>query len=267
MGVGEVFGVDVAEPGPPGGACAVHQPAQGAAVSADRELGRQASPTLAARVRRRRERQPWTCGRGRSPCRRHRCDRCLHRGPDPRGGAGHDHDLSGQAGHRRSALASSGSRRRTGGSTGAGAATPTVLVREPRSVDGEGDHVAGLSGGGSWMPRRPHSSARQPPLPTVPDPRTSPGSTSAVAGGVGDHRLEGPPHVRRAGRVRSRRRSRSTVHQRSRKPSASRYGSSSSAVTIHGPRVVAKSLPLAGPRPTCISRPWRSRADQSFMIV
>ena len=27
-----------------------------------------------------------------------------------------------------------------------------------------------------------------------------------------------------------------TVHQRSRKPSASRYGSSSSAVTIHGPR-------------------------------
>ena len=38
-----------------------------------------------------------------------------------------------------------------------------------------------------------------------------------------------------------------TVHQRSRKPSASRYGSSSSAVTIHGPRVVAEVLALGRP--------------------
>ena len=30
---------------------------------------------------------------------------------------------------------------------------------------------------------------------------------------------------------------------------------------------VAKSLPLAGPSPTCISRPWMSRADQSLRIV
>ena len=32
-------------------------------------------------------------------------------------------------------------------------------------------------GGGSCRPLRPHSSARQPPLPTVPEPMTSPDST------------------------------------------------------------------------------------------
>jgi hypothetical protein len=57
------------------------------------------------------------------------------------------------------------------------------------------------------------------------------------------------------------------VHHRSRNPSASRYGSSSSAVTIHGPSVPAKSLPLAGPRFTFISRDCRSRADQSLKMV
>ena len=43
--------------------------------------------------------------------------------------------------------------------------------------------------------------------------------------------------------------------------------SSSSGVTTTGPRLVAKSFPLAGPRPTFISVRWRSRADQSFMTV
>ena len=43
--------------------------------------------------------------------------------------------------------------------------------------------------------------------------------------------------------------------------------SSSSTVTSTGPRLVAKSLPFAGPSPTAISARWRSRADQSFMIV
>ena len=38
-------------------------------------------------------------------------------------------------------------------------------------------------------------------------------------------------------------------------------------MTIHGPSVVPKSLPFAGPRRTFISRACRSRADQSFMIV
>ena len=42
---------------------------------------------------------------------------------------------------------------------------------------------------------------------------------------------------------------------------------SSSGETSSGPSEVAKSLPLAGPRPTDISFAWRSRADQSFMIV
>ena len=38
-------------------------------------------------------------------------------------------------------------------------------------------------------------------------------------------------------------------------------------MTIHGPSVVAKSLPFAGPRRTFISRAWTSRADQSLKIV
>jgi hypothetical protein len=42
---------------------------------------------------------------------------------------------------------------------------------------------------------------------------------------------------------------------------------SSSGDTSSGPSEVAKSLPLAGPRPTDISLPCRSRADQSFMRV
>jgi hypothetical protein len=56
------------------------------------------------------------------------------------------------------------------------------------------------------------------------------------------------------------------IDSRSR-PSGVRYGASSSAVTTHGPSVEAKSLPFAGPRPTFISRRWRSRADQSLKIV
>ena len=52
-----------------------------------------------------------------------------------------------------------------------------------------------------------------------------------------------------------------------RNPSSSIRPANSSAVTIQGPRVVAKSLPFAGPRRTFISRPWMSRADQSLKIV
>ena len=58
-----------------------------------------------------------------------------------------------------------------------------------------------------------------------------------------------------------------TSARTARKPSSSRNGASSSAVTIHGPSDVPKSLPFAGPRRTFISRACRSRADQSFMIV
>ena len=43
--------------------------------------------------------------------------------------------------------------------------------------------------------------------------------------------------------------------------------SNSSGVTRIGPRLVAKSLPFAGPSPTFISLRWTSRADQSFMTV
>ena len=51
---------------------------------------------------------------------------------------------------------------------------------------------------------------------------------------------------------------------RSSRPSAP---SNSSGVTTTGPSDVAKSLPFAGPSPTCISRRCRSRADQSLRTV
>ena len=38
-------------------------------------------------------------------------------------------------------------------------------------------------------------------------------------------------------------------------------------MTINGPRLVAKSLALAGPRPTVTSPACTSRADQSFISV
>ena len=38
-------------------------------------------------------------------------------------------------------------------------------------------------------------------------------------------------------------------------------------MTSLGPRLVAKSLPFAGPRPTVISSRWTSRALQSFISV
>ncbi len=46
-----------------------------------------------------------------------------------------------------------------------------------------------------------------------------------------------------------------------------REPSNSSAVTSTGPKLVAKSLALAGPSPTRISLRWMSRADQSFITV
>ena len=43
--------------------------------------------------------------------------------------------------------------------------------------------------------------------------------------------------------------------------------SNSSGVTRTGPKLVAKSLAFAGPRPTRISLRWMSRAEKSFMTM
>ena len=51
------------------------------------------------------------------------------------------------------------------------------------------------------------------------------------------------------------------------KPRPDRASASSSGVTSHGPNVLAKSLPLAGPSRTTVSSRCRSRADQSSKIV
>ena len=97
------------------------------------------------------------------------------------------------------------------------------------------------------------------PVPTVPEPSTSPGSSlvfCAACATIASHvwcmsaRL---PRDRSSPFTRA-----SMVPLRP---------SNSSGVTTSGPRLVAKSFPFAGPRPTFISAAWRSRADQSFMTV
>ena len=194
-------------------------------------------------------------------------DRCLHRGPDPEAAPVTTTVCPVRLVIGGRALASSGSRRRTGGSAGAAAATPTVLVRVPMPSTVRVTTSPGCSGGGSCWPRRPHSSARQPPLPTVPEPRTSPGRDDAVAGRVGDHGLEGPAHVGEqvaADLV--------AVH-RDRAPEVEEAVGVAVRLELVGgddprPEGGARSpCPWPGPRPTCISRPWRSRADQSLKIV
>ena len=56
-------------------------------------------------------------------------------------------------------------------------------------------HRRRCSGGGAASPSRPHSSARQPPLPQVPEPEHVPGEQPGAAAGVDDQLLERPAHV------------------------------------------------------------------------
>src|SRR6185437_2851813 len=88
-------------------------------------------------------------------------------------GPGDDHDLAVQIGHD----VRSASRCRAGG-TGTGSTPGTMVLRRvPRASTVSVTTSPGLSGGGVWVPLRPHSSARQPPLPQVPEPSRSPGRT------------------------------------------------------------------------------------------
>src|SRR3954470_4053707 len=101
--------------------------------------------------------------------------------------------------------------------------------------------------------------SRMQPVPTVPEPRMSPGRSSVLrpaCATIASHEWYMSP---RFPRERSSPFTRATISRR-RWPS-------SSGVTTTGPSEVAKSLPFAGPRPTFISFRWRSRADQSFMTV
>ena len=85
-----------------------------------------------------------------------------------------------------------GRRHRRAGSTPA--TTRLGIVPRPSTV--RVTTSPGRSGGSSSREApRPQSSARQPPLPQVPEPRTSPGRTVGAARGVGDEVLEGPAHV------------------------------------------------------------------------
>src|SRR4051812_40824143 len=89
-----------------------------------------------------------------------------------------DHDrlaqqpLGVQVRHGRSRLR----RRPAGRGTGSTPGT-TVLVSVPIPSTVSETVSPGPSGGGVRSPRNPHSSARQPPFPHVPEPRTSPGTT------------------------------------------------------------------------------------------
>ena len=60
----------------------------------------------------------------------------------------------------------------------AGATPGTMVLRSvPMPSTVRVTTSPGCSGGGVWVPARPHSSARQPPLPQVPEPSRSPGRT------------------------------------------------------------------------------------------
>src|SRR6185437_12947715 len=85
-------------------------------------------------------------------------------------GAGDDHDAHGG----RFLVRGRGRAGRTGGSSAPGT---TVLRMVPMPSTVISTTSPGRSGGGSSWPRRPHSSARQPPLPQVPEPSTSPART------------------------------------------------------------------------------------------
>src|SRR6266566_9397837 len=107
--------------------------------------------------------------------------------------------------------------------------------------------------------QRPSPCSRMQPVPTVPEPITSPGTSCVFAEArsmIASHEWYMSPIFPRE---RSSPFTRATM--------SSRRSPSSSGVTTTGPSEVAKSFPLAGPRPTFISLRWRSRADQSFMIV
>src|SRR5690606_27162694 len=157
-------------------------------------------------------------------------------------------------------------RGRARSTSGAGTGAPTVFTSSPIPSITSRTSSPSVSGGGVSPRLRPHSSPRHPPLPTVPEPSTSPGTPRELRDAYATSSGNGHPAFdSRSSPTRS-----PLIHasaRTARKPSSSRYGSSSSAVTIHGPSVMPKSLPFAGPRRTFISRACRSRADQSFIIV
>ena len=113
------------------------------------------------------------------------------------------------------------------------------------------------------------TSSRQP-VPTVPLPEDLAGPDVHVRRRPGEHLRERvarrPTTSRGTPRLAVRRPRRRSPSSRGRARSAPRRGRprSSSGVTIHGPIVIAKSLPFAGPSRTVDSSRWRSRADQSL---
>src|SRR5205823_3611383 len=101
--------------------------------------------------------------------------------------------------------------------------------------------------------------SRMQPVPTVPEPITSPGRNSvfrAAWARIASHDQYMSP---RFPRERSSPFTRATI--------SSRRSPSSSGLTTTGPSEVAKSLPFAGPSPIAISCRWRSRPAQSFITV
>ena len=122
------------------------------------------------------------------------------------------------------------------------------------------------SPGLSQPPTASGVSSRMQPVPTVPEPSTSPGRSSVSRLAWASSLRPGPVH--RAGVAA---RQHPAVDRRGHlqvEPAvAVAVASARRTCTSSGPSEVAKSLPLLGPRPTAISARWRSRALQSFMIV
>src|SRR3954470_3458435 len=101
--------------------------------------------------------------------------------------------------------------------------------------------------------------SRMQPVPTQPEPITSPGRSSVLRAARSTSSSHSQCMSPRLPRERSSPLTRATISRR-RSPS-------SSGVTTSGPSEVAKSFPFAGPSPIAISLRCRSRADQSFITV
>ena len=125
-----------------------------------------------------------------------------------------------------------------------------------------------VSPGSRYRPRVASFISRRQPEPTVPLPTRSPGRsrTSAEARASIAPKLNcASAHVPwlMACRVPVASVTAAVIARAGPVAPGARASASSSGVTIHGPIVVAKSLPLAGPSRTVVSSRWRSRADQS----
>jgi len=119
---------------------------------------------------------------------------------------------------------------------------------------------------GRSQPRRPAGvNSRMHPVPTVPEPSTSPGTSTVVPNWRGQDLWPGPMHGTGISPRKLPPLTRALI-SRCKRPLMVTIPAVREMVPA-GAREFAKSLLLLGPKPTAISVRCRSRADQSLKIV